>query len=302
MITKENILEKELKEVNRRMFNTSMKTVMLFIFLFVEVFIVGSFMIKSRIIENPMDKDKNYIAVIDLDQEITTKYIHSIMNKIEVNAKKDNVKEFLIIVNSPGGSPSASDELSEYLKYVNKNKKVTIYVESMAASGAYYIASAIKPLYANKNAIVGSIGVIMPHYNIGGLAKKLGIEEDYIAAGKFKKPVSLFKEIDSENKEYLIKNMVKPTYENFIASVAANRGLSIKKIKEFAEGTIYIANDPRIKGILIDKITNLYLVKQEIKDRYKDIHFKNITEVKNKGLFPLNAKVNFNLNDSTLLK
>lgn len=302
MITKENILEKELKEVNRRMFNTSMKTVMLFIFLFVEVFIVGSFMIKSRIIENPMDKDKNYIAVIDLDQEITTKYIHSIMDKIEVNAKKDNVKEFLIIVNSPGGSPSASDELSEYLKYVNKNKKVTIYVESMAASGAYYIASAIKPLYANKNAIVGSIGVIMPHYNIGGLAKKLGIEEDYIAAGKFKKPVSLFKEIDSENKEYLIKNMVKPTYENFIASVAANRGLSIKKIKEFAEGTIYIANDPRIKGILIDKITNLYLVKQEIKDRYKDIHFKNITEVKNKGLFPLNAKVNFNLNDSTLLK
>lgn len=71
-----------------------------------------------------------------------------------------------------------------------------MYIESVAASGGYYIASAIKPLKANKNAIVGSIGVIIQHYSLEELSKKIGIEEDNVAYGEYKQPISLFKPID----------------------------------------------------------------------------------------------------------
>ncbi len=51
-------------------------------------------------------------------------------------------------MNSGGGSPTASEELSQYLKDFQRDKNITIYIESIAASGGYYIASAVKPIYA----------------------------------------------------------------------------------------------------------------------------------------------------------
>jgi protease-4 len=154
-----------------------------------------------------------------------------------------------------------------------------MYVESIAASGGYYIASAVKPLIANKNAIVGSIGVIMPHYNFGELAKKVGVEEDYLASGKFKKPISMLAKIDEENREYMTKNLLKPTYDNFIQAVADNRGLKRKDILPFTEGKIFIANVPEIKGVLVDKISSLYHVKEMIR-KHLDIEDLDFVKIK----------------------
>jgi len=299
-----DVVKEELKEVKRRLFNTTLKTAMIMVLFLVELFVIGKILIQSGIVPNPGKENKNNIAVLNINKEITIGYVDTLMNKIDKELSKKTTKEFLVIINSPGGSPSASDELSEYLKFVNDKKKVTVYVEAMAASGAYYIASAIKPLNANKNAIIGSIGVIMPHYNLGDLAKKLGVQEDYLAAGKYKKPISYFKPLDKENKEYLKDNLLMPTYKNFIQSVADNRGLSFKEVEKFADGRIYIANDPKIKGILVDNLTNLYKIKEKIKERYKDVSFTDITTEK-KGLFPIESKINLNLNtltDSSILK
>lgn len=133
------------------------------------------------------------VAVFDFNMPVTQKFVNDVIEKMdEVKADKDYA-EVLFIMNSPGGSPTTSEELSEYLKDYNKKKKVNMYVQSVAASGGYYIASSIKPLIANKNAIVGSIGVILPHYNIGELAEKIGVEEDDLSSGEYKKPISFFK-------------------------------------------------------------------------------------------------------------
>jgi len=177
---------------------------------------------------------------------------------------------------------------------------ITMYVDSIAASGGYYIASAVKPLIANKNAIVGSIGVIMPHYNFGELAKKVGVEEDFMAAGKFKKPISMFAKIDEENKKYMTDHLLKPTYANFIESVAANRGLSVEEITPFAEGKIFIANVPEIKNILVDEISSLYKVKASIRKFLKseDVDFVNIGLEEEPSFLP-QVKVSLSLEELT---
>jgi len=257
-----------------------------------ELVALGVFLKKTLNTNMPITKP--YVAVININKTITVDYINKLMDKMNKLKKDKNCKEFLLVFNTPGGSPSASDEFNAYLKFLNKSKKVNVYVESMAASGGYYIISAIKPIVANKNAVVGSIGVIMPHYVIGKLAKKVGVEEDDITVGKYKKPISLFKKASPEQKEYILKNLMLPTYENFLQTVAKDRNISIEKLKQYADGKIFIAT--KVKGIFVDKISTLTEFKNEIKKRAGDVEFVNINL--NKKKFPyFNIKLNSDIGE-----
>jgi len=217
------------------------------------------------------------VAVIDFKEPVTQKYVNDVIEKMDEVKENKDYSEVLFIMNSPGGSPTASEELSEYLKDYNKKKPVTMYVQSIAASGGYYIASAIKPLIANKNAMVGSIGVILPHYSIGKLAEKVGIEEDDLSSGEYKKPISLFKKVGDKERAYLKKQLLTPTYNNFIDSVAVNRGIDREKLLPYTEGKIFVANNPEIKDILVDEVLVLHRLKARIKKRLdKKISFVDI--------------------------
>ncbi|MEO1923742.1 MAG: signal peptide peptidase SppA, partial [Nautiliaceae bacterium] len=238
---------------------------------------------------------KPYVAVININKTITVDYINSITKKMDSLLKDKNCKEFLLIFNTPGGSPSASDEFNAYLKYINKKKKVNVYVESMAASGGYYIISAIKPIVANKNAVVGSIGVIMPHFVLKKLADKIGVEEDSLAIGKYKQPVSWFRKFNEKDKEYLKKHLLLPTYENFLKTVARDRNISIKTLKKYADGKIYVASI--VKGILVDEISTLSAFKEKIKQKHKNIQFVDISLEKRKVPF-FNIKVSSDIGEA----
>ena len=257
-----------------------------------ELVALGVFLKKTLSTSAPITKP--YVAVININKTITVDYINKLMDKMNKLKKDKNCKEFLLIFNTPGGSPSASDEFNAYLKWLNKSKKVNVYVESMAASGGYYIISAIRPIVANKNAVVGSIGVIMPHYVIGKLAKKIGVEEDDITVGKYKKPISLFKKATPEEKKYLMENLLLPTYENFLKIVSQDRNISVDKLKNYADGKIFLAT--KVKGILVDKISTLTEYKNEIKKRLGKVKFVQIQLDKKK--FPyLNIKLDSDLGE-----
>jgi len=289
----------EIKILKRRILITNLKAWMVGVLLIAEIIFIVALFSKSGYLKEPVTGNKR-VAVITFDELITEEYTTRVMEKMDKILKDKNYKEVLFIMSSPGGSPTASEELSEYLKAYSKEKNVTMYVSSIAASGGYYIASAIKPLIANKNAIVGSIGVIMPHYNIGELADKIGIEEDNIAAGKYKQPLSLFKKVDSEQKEYLDKHLLLPTYENFINAVAVNREITKEQLLPFTEGKIYVANAPEIQGMLVDKVSSLYQVKKDIKERLADskIVFDTIELQEKPSLFP-EVKVDMGLKELT---
>lgn len=236
------------------------------------------------------------IAVIDFNNEVTQEYVNTIINQMDDIREDDGYLEVLFIMNSPGGSPTASEELSEYLRDYTGDKNVTMYIQSSAASGGYYIASAVKPLYTNKNAIVGSIGVIMPHYNIGKLAETIGIEEDDLSAGEFKKPVSFFKKMNEKEKTYLKKHLLTPIYDNFIAAVAENRGLSVDELSPYAEGKIYTGNDKKILGVLVDKVTVLHKLKEKIKKQYEqEVAFVSVATRKGNILFGDKIKFDISL-------
>ncbi|RUM55351.1 MAG: signal peptide peptidase SppA [Nautilia sp.] len=282
MYSESEKLKAELKVFKLRSIKEKVILFGVILLILVELIVVVGFLKKSGFFGKTKPHTP-YVAVINFNKEITVDYINKIESKMDALKNDKNAKEILIIFNTPGGSPSASDEFNAYLKDYTKTKKVNVYVESMAASGGYYIISAIKPIIANKNAIVGSIGVIMPHYVIEKLAKKIGVEDDDIAVGKYKKPISLFKKATPEQKKYLYSHLLNPTYQNFLNVVASDRNISIQKLKKYADGKIYIAN--QVKGILVDKISTLIQTKKDIKKevakkfnlKEKDIKFYSIS-------------------------
>jgi len=295
-----NIDKKIKKETNL----TNIKILIFLIMLIFEIGVIASiFFHKSNNSISDAKKSISKIAIININKKITSKLTDNLMNKMDKIYKEskngNKWKEILIVMNSGGGSPAASEEFSEYLKDYNKNKlKVNMYVENIAASGAYYIASAIKPLQSNRNAILGSIGVIMPHYNIKKLSGIVGIEEDNIAYGKYKEPVSSFKKVDEKSKKYLNKHLLKPAYNNFINRVSENRGIKLNELEKFANGKIFIASMKKIKNILVDKITTKIEIKNKLKEKYGDkTLFLNINKTNNNGIWKfLKNKTNFNIN------
>jgi len=296
----ESVDKYQIKALKKQIFISNLKAWIIGLILIAEIVFIGLYISKSGLLGNSVVTLGKKVAVIRYDKEVTEPYTTKIMEKLDTIRKNSAYSAVLFVMSSPGGSPTASEELSAYLVDFQKDKNITMYVESIAASGGYYIASAVKPLIANKNAIIGSIGVIMPHYNLSELAKKVGVSEDYLAAGKFKKPISIFKEINEENRKYMTEHLLKPTYENFINSVARNRGLKPEQIRPFADGKIYIANAPEIQGILVDEISTLYRVKAKMRQTLgdKQVQFVTIPMEKQFPFLP-EIKVDLSLKELT---
>lgn len=236
------------------------------------------------------------VAVVDFNQPVTQNFVNDVMKSMDKVKEDKDYNEVLFIMNSPGGSPTASEELSEYLKDYTKEKNVTMYIQSIAASGGYYIASAIKPLIVNKNAMVGSIGVILPHYSIGKLAEKIGVEEDDLSSGEYKKPISFFKKVGEKERAYLKKQLLTPTYNNFIDAVAVNRGLSRDKLLPYTEGKIFVGNDKSIKNILVDEVLVIHKLKERMKKKLgKKIAFVDIMPKEELGFLKDKIEFKFSL-------
>lgn len=292
----ENKTELELQSIKTDIkFKTIKNKIVISMFIVALVFeiIFIGFILNKQGLLNLNKEQSQSIGIIKIEGTITSETADLFSNLME-KAKDDQYKELIIVVNSGGGSPSASEEISSIIK--NFNKPITMYVDSIAASGGYYIASAKGPINSNKNAIVGSIGVILTHFNLGSLADKIGVEEDNLAYGEFKQPISLFKKIDEKSSEYLTSNLLEPMYKNFLNTIAEHRKLPLEEVEKYAQGQIFIASDEKIKNILIDRITTLDELKKELKSKNGEIEFKVINE--DKKTFKDFFKVKLDLNES----
>ncbi|MDD5658756.1 MAG: signal peptide peptidase SppA [Actinomycetota bacterium] len=201
------------------------------------------------------------IYQIDFEGQITDKATGSILTSggitveqfvtwLDMAVKNDSVKAILIRVDSPGGIATASQEMYEELKKVEK--PVLISVSNICASGAYYVACAADKIMANKTSEIGSIGVIMQVPNLEGLYDKLGIKYTTIKQGKYKDAGSTDRELTEEERA-LLEEQTRCIYELFIGDVAAGRKLDVKKVRELATGWIYLGQDAKELG-LIDEI------------------------------------------------
>ena len=165
----------------------------------------------------------------------------------------NNNAGIMLFLDTPGGAVYESDEL--YLKLMeykeNTGRPVWSYMSHMAASGGYYAAMSSDVIYANRNTITGSIGVIMSGVDMTGLYEKLGIKYYSATSGEYKDS-----SVMTDDQLEILQTMVDETYEQFVDVVESGRGMTEEQVKSLADGRIYTANQALENG-LIDEISPL---------------------------------------------
>ena len=164
----------------------------------------------------------------------------------------DQVSAIFLDVDSGGGSVTASDILYSALldfKGARDGRFVVACFGDTAASGAYYVALAADAIYAHPTTVTGSIGVIMRGYNAHGLAEKLGVEAVSIASGENKDMLNPLVEPDPAAVA-ILQEVVDGLFERFVGLVAENRDLPEDRVREVADGRVFLAETALEKGLI----------------------------------------------------
>lgn len=170
------------------------------------------------------------------------------------NIKDNDIRGVLLVIDSPGGTLSASVELADMMRRLSEEIPVVAYAQGSMASGSYYAGMYAKEIYANGGSIIGSIGVIYDGKSTKELMDKIGIKDQTIKAGAYKEVGTSSREWTDEERAF-VENLVNEHYTMFWQSVLAAREhkLTSKDYRIFAEGKIFSANTAQNLG-LIDKV------------------------------------------------
>ncbi len=254
-------------------------------------FFIGSSvnLAKESWTDMPMMKGKPAIAVLELNgvivshssdrskEQIISEDLIKFLEKIR---EKERVKGILMIVNSPGGSAVASDEIYRELMEIREDKPVVCYLRDIAASGGYYISSACNYIVASPNSIVGNIGVILSYITVKGTLDKLGMKPVVLTSRPHKDIISPFRSPTEEEKK-LIYDVLNDTHEVFLNSVYKGRSgkISLETLQQIADGRFFTGRQAEKLG-LIDKVGTLKDAEAKLKelaklpDKYDEIKYK----------------------------
>ena len=123
-------------------------------------------------------------------------------------------------------------------------------IESYAASGGYYEACAADKIYANRNAITGSIGVIMGEFvDLSGLLDRLGVNVSYITSGANKSMGNSYQPLTEEQKA-IYQSICNEYYDRFVKIVVEGRNLDEGTVRKLADGRIYSASQALQHGLI----------------------------------------------------
>jgi protease-4 len=191
----------------------------------------------------------NSIAVIDVSGVILD--ADKVDKQIRAFGDDSNVKAIILHIDSPGGGAAASQEIyHEVLSVRAETKKpIVASIESVGASGAYYIASGCDKIYANPASVVGSIGVIMEWTNYGELMRWAKMKNITIHAGELKDAGDPTRDLTPKEEAYF-QSLVDNMYGQFIHDVAIGRHTSDDKIKVLATGQVWTGEQAQPLGLI----------------------------------------------------
>jgi protease-4 len=172
----------------------------------------------------------------------------------KIRQDKD-IKAFVLRVNSPGGSATASDLIQRELILIGKEKPVVVSMGGVAASGGYWISTYANKIFAEPNTITGSIGVYGLQPNFQKLANENGITWDVVKTGKFADSMTVSR---PKNKEEIaiIQRVIGDIYDQFLTKVATSRKLDRAKVEEIAQGRVWSGTEAKKIG-LVDELGGL---------------------------------------------
>ncbi len=178
------------------------------------------------------------------------------MKQLRRAADDDSIKAVVLRVNSPGGSPAASQEIYDEVKRLADEKPVVVSMGDVAASGGYYVAAPADRIIASGSTVTGSIGVRMQYLQYHELMEKIGVDGGNLTTGRYKDTGSPYREMREDEKE-LLQSVLDDMYDQFVRDVAEGRDMDKEKVRELANGRIF-TGEQALEAGLVDELGNFY--------------------------------------------
>jgi protease IV len=182
------------------------------------------------------------IGVVDLEGVILSP--QPVVGQLKKFADDSSIKAIILHVNSPGGGVAASEEIYREVKRIReeKKKRIVVSIESVGASGAYYVASASNKIYADQGSIVGSIGVIAEWVNYGDLLKWAKLKNVVFKTGEFKDTGNPARDLTPAEQAYM-QSLIDNMFGQFVQAVADGRGMKFDDVKAIANGKVWTGKE-----------------------------------------------------------
>ena len=191
-----------------------------------------------------------------LPGSVTDSMVDDMRAALQQARDDSRVKAIVLEIDSPGGEVTASDAIYSAVVRARARKPVVVYMDSLTASGGYYISCGGKFLMANETTITGSIGVIIQTLNYEQLFNKVGLASVVFKSGKFKDMLNGARPITPEERE-LVQNFIMKTYDKFLGVVAKERKLPADLLRNtIADGRI-LSGKEALENKLIDGLGQL---------------------------------------------
>lgn len=225
--------------------NTYFKVVVLLLVVFFFIGIAG----------DDMEQEEPNLAKLYLNFPIYES--ESFRTQVESIMKNKHIKGVLLLIDSPGGAVGASIEIADMIKELSEQMPVIAYTQSLMASGSYYAGMYAQSIYANRGALVGSIGVIFATPNLSGAMERLGIAMQGASAGEYKEIGTMTRQWRAKEQQF-IQELTNEQYKMFYTDVLAARAGRLKTTNpsEFADGKILSAAHAKELG-LIDHVGSM---------------------------------------------
>jgi protease-4 len=216
--------------------------------------------------ESAFDGFGDRIGVVDLDGVILSP--QPVVGQLKKFADDSSIKAIILHVNSPGGGVAASEEIYREVKRIREEKKkhVVVSIETVGASGAYYIASASNKIYADNGSIVGSIGVIAEWVNYGDLLKWAKLKNIVFKTGEFKDTGNPARDLTPAEQAYM-QSLIDNMFGQFVQAVADGRSMKFDDVKSIANGKVWTGAQA-LDMKLIDNVGDFEAV---VKDTAKSV-------------------------------
>ncbi len=160
---------------------------------------------------------------------------------IERAFRRGKPQAVALIVNSPGGAPVQTALIAARIRRLADERRIPVhaFVEDVAASGGYWLATAADDIWLDASSIVGSIGVISAGFGFHDFMARHGIERRVHTAGKSKSFMDPFRPQREEDVARL-HGMIEPIHQAFIDHVRARRGARLPEGQDLFTGDIWV--------------------------------------------------------------
>ncbi len=178
------------------------------------------------------------IAIVEVEGVILEP--RTVSEHLKKYGDDDSVKANILHINTPGGGVAASQEIHDAVKRVRekKKKRIVAAIETVGASGGYYIASATDKVFADPGSVVGSIGVIAQYYNYGELVRWLKLKDVTLKTGEFKDTGNPTRDLTPAERQYLQK-LMDDMHGQFVRAVVEGRKMKEEDVKALADGRVW---------------------------------------------------------------